>query len=196
MVNDMLIISNDCTAADIYVNNKTEYNHPFMWCIILYEDMKNLILNWETLNFSNYKIEKSKLKENTYIVNIDNKVKVHYVHYIEDSKYTKPTKTKDKFGYEKNISYNKIIDYIEEKYTKRYLKLKATDEKPTFIIHYFESNNCDYKENNIQELINLNKNYKLYIYGNFKKLKTNTNNILIQKFIKYPSEVAKLHNFI
>lgn len=51
----------------------------------------------------------SKIKKNTFIVNVDNKVDIHYVHYFFDPKYTSPTVIMDSFG--KHLA-SKIYGYI------------------------------------------------------------------------------------
>lgn len=109
-----MIIANNCLAADLYYSNHKKYDHPFMWCVLLHNDLLNLIKNFKTLNYNNFYLKHNEHIKNAYDLIIDNKVKIQYLHYLKDDKYKVPTKTKDRFNEERNISYIKIEDYIVE----------------------------------------------------------------------------------
>ena len=133
----MNIISNTCVGAGIYKNclNKP-YSNPFMWNLIDYDSMYKLIKNYDKINFKNIKVEKlNKEVNNSYAVIIDNSITIKYIHYRYDKTKTEPEiKGVDVF-------YNKIEEYIKEKYLTR---LKLMKEKPVFINNnYIQKNKLE-----------------------------------------------------
>lgn len=122
----MNIICNSCIGGFIYKNElKTSFKNPFIWNIIDFNSMYYMVKNFNQINFNNYELIKDK-KWNFSIV-IDGKVKIQYVHYKFDSKSNKPiTKYID-------VYYNKIWEFIIEKYESRLKRMKEENSNPLFL---------------------------------------------------------------
>ena len=116
-VSKYIVISNDCTSGQYYKLNKCEFNNPFVWNIWWYiDDYVKFIKNFNNINFNNYEtlltndneyFSDYKLKFNplTYYVNVDNKYKIAYPHYISKKDYvdTKYKVRLDRFNKYKNV---------------------------------------------------------------------------------------------
>ena len=117
------IITNSCVGARIYQEKNMMYGNPFMWSIIPPDDFLYLYENYNDINFKNFEL----LKEGKdYKIVIDGHVNVYYVHYRYDEYSNEPT-VKDEI----DIYYNRIEDYIKEKYITR---LERMVGKPIFIV--------------------------------------------------------------
>jgi len=126
------LISQNCLCGDIYKNNlKIDYQNPFVWCVITFENMYNLISKWDNINFLNYELKKD--KNWNFSLNIDNKVNIQYVHY----KFSYNDSTIRKNGVD--VFYNKIWEYIIEIYEKRIQKMLNNKENPLFCICNFDT---------------------------------------------------------
>jgi hypothetical protein len=118
--------------------------------------------HFNDIDFTKYELC---FKNGMYYVNVDNKINIYYPHYIKDSKYKVPTRMEN--GLSADIRYEKIEEYIKEKYEKRVSRMNKK-EKPIFIISQariddsFGYNN----KNNIEEFANMDK-YKTIILSNF-----------------------------
>lgn len=119
------IISHNCVGARIYQQKNEKYSNPFMWCVIPPNDFLYLYENFEKINFQNFKLEKDK---EGYKIVIDNSVNVYYPHYKYSSFEKTPVK-KAKDGID--VYYNKINEYIVEKYRTRLARMCG---KPLFIV--------------------------------------------------------------
>lgn len=119
----MNIISHNCVGGRIYQMKGLKYGNPFVWCVIPPEDFLYLYNNYNNINYRNIKIEK---ENNIYKVIVDEKVNVYYVHYKYDENADFLTVQN-----EIDILYNKIEDYIIEKYFKR---IERMEDKPIFIV--------------------------------------------------------------
>lgn len=123
----MNLISNTCTGALVYRDYfKSPYNNPFCWNFIDAENYYNLIINFENINFSNYDL----IRKDTwkFYIKIDNLVTVYYPHYRFSKYYNKVTQIKD------DVFYNKIWEYIVEKYESRAKRMINLNEVPVFIV--------------------------------------------------------------
>ena len=117
------IIAHNCVGGRICQQIGVEYGNPFMWSIIPPTDFYYLYTHYNDLNYNNIKLE----KVNTdYKLTIDDKVRVFYVHYKYDKNANTPVK-KTKI----DVFYNKIEEYILEKYDTRLARMK---EAPLFIV--------------------------------------------------------------
>jgi len=119
----MNIISHNCTNGRIYQMKGLKYENPFVWCIIPPQDFLYLYNNYGVLNFRKIEIEK---EGDDYKVVVDGKINVYYVHYKHDETAEKPIKRTPI-----DVYYNKIEDYIIEKYFNRLERMK---DKPIFIV--------------------------------------------------------------
>lgn len=183
----MNIISNTCLSAIIQRDFiKQEYENPFCWNLIDFDSMYYLIKNYENINFDNIELTKNKNWEFSLI--IDKKVKVQYVHYkfnINDNNITKRGS---------DIFWNKIWEYIIDKYNERKNRMITKNNKPIFIIgsiHRWKYHT--YSEKEIIKICELctAKKYKLIIVNkNFDFCKKFPN----VKFIKTRSTDRKFGN--
>lgn len=120
------LVGNTCICSWITKEIlKQEFINPFTWCIVFFESCYNLVKYWDTLNFYNYELIKD--SNNNFSINIDKKVIINYVHYKFDKNIETPTKKGD------DIFYNKIDEYILEKYKNRVDKMLEFKKDPIFI---------------------------------------------------------------
>lgn len=143
----MFLISNNCLSGHLYKDCfKKEYNNPFIWTVINFENMLKLIKNFDNINFNNYELIKD---ENwNFSIIIDNLVKINYVHCKFDPRFKKPTKIGP------DIFYNEIWKYIVLKYEERLKRMKQLNEKPIFCICNFETiyPDCIYSDDELNIL--------------------------------------------
>lgn len=180
----MNIISNTCVGAWIYKKYLDKpYSNPFMWNVIDYDSMYNLIKNYNKINFNNIKIVKDKIRNNTYAIIIDNLITVRYIHYRYDETKTVPeVKGVD-------IYYNKIDEYVKEKYLTR---LKLIKENPIFIVGSIIKAQL-YTEAQIRNICELNSPYKIIIANNNIDLSKEFPKVLFYKY-KQPIETYGILN--
>lgn len=180
----MNIICNNCVGARIYQILNKEYNNPFMWSIVLTNDFINLISKYNEFDFSKYKVSITNSKYAKIV--IDDKINVLYIHYIQDKKYDTPTKMSNILDNNSlDIRYNKIIEYTNDKYEKRYKRLLANDDEPLFIYDLLTQ---DFNRINIERILNIETNNKIIILQNTDKIKKRfdikKNNIEIIRYSK------------
>ena len=125
----MLIISNNCISGFLQRDYfKQAYNNPFIWTTIEPNDFINLVLNFDSINFKKFELFKD--KDWNFFLNIDNCFDVRFTHYKFNANTSKLTIG----GPNKNdIFYNKIWEYIVEKYTSRLNRMLTVKEEPTFL---------------------------------------------------------------
>ena len=174
----MNIISNNCVGAGIYKELNTEYNNPFMWCFITGNNFYKLIKEYDTINFHNIKVYNSILDkdvrayDNTYSINIDNKLYAHYIHYICDSNYDTPTKKSDITGeHSRDILYKDAKLLCINNYNKR---LARMNEEPLFIVtqskysSWDDIRNCMYLKSKYKRIFLIPQKF-IYDYNNVDK---------------------------
>lgn len=148
----MSLISNSCVTGYLYKDYfKIPFQNPFIWSYIDINSFINLMINYQTLNYNNIKME------NTNHIIIDGLVDVHYLHYVKDSTYNVPTYIKS----DNTIRYKNIEDYVIDKYKSR-LKRMSVNEEPIFIIAH------SYKYltiKDLQLLANTNLIYQCLVYN-------------------------------
>lgn len=127
-MSELNIISHNCVGARIYQEKGMEYGNPFMWSIIPPNDFWYLYNHYDEINFNNIKLIKIK---NDNVIVIDDKIKAYFVHYRFDKNAKTPIR-RIKDGVD--IYYNKIDEYILEKYSKRLERMKEQKIKPVFIV--------------------------------------------------------------
>lgn len=174
----MNIISQNCLSGHIYKKyfNKN-YKNPFIWSVIDFNSMKTLIENWNSINFNNYELVKD--KNWNFSIIIDKKVKVQYVHYKFSPKYNKLTKVNGDFY------YNKIWEFIVDRYEKLKNKMLEENEKPIFC---FCNGNTIYKDciYTDKQLMELNKYNNTYVIITKEKIEVHeAADKIYNKFIKY-----------
>lgn len=103
-----------------------QLSNPFSWCIMDFQSSYNLVKYFDMINFAKFKLLLN--HDNSFSVIIDDKIKVDYVHYLLSDKYKTPTKTGDN-----DISYDKMYEYVVEKYLSRCQRMVKCKITPTFI---------------------------------------------------------------
>ena len=122
----MNIICNSCAGGHIYKSCfNTRFQNPFIWNLIDFNSMLYMIQHYEKINFKDYELIKD---ENwNFSIIIDKSVKIKYVHYHFNKNYKMITKK----GME--VYYNKIWEYIVQKYEDRISRMLANKDKPIFV---------------------------------------------------------------
>lgn len=161
----MNIISNTCIGSFITRDFlKTPYNNPFCWNIIDSNSICSLIENYDKINFNNYELLKGYNLPNymekywNMYIKIDNKINVYYIHYRFNPLDTKPRKAA--CGLATDVFYNKIWEYIVEKYETRIKRMKEQNEKPIFVLgSSWPAHSLSYKM--INKISKIKTNYKI-----------------------------------
>lgn len=139
------IIAHNCVGGRMCQQRGVQYGNPFMWSIIPPDDFYYLYTHYNDLNYKNIKLEKLKTD---YKLTIDGKIRVIYVHYKYDKNANTPTK-KTKI----DVFYNKIEDYIIEKYETRLSRMK---EPPLFIVtdrEFPTKPECNFKREDLMKYV-------------------------------------------
>jgi len=150
-----LFIGNNCCGGNYYKLKNIKYNNPFIWMVLPYDSMYNLMLNFDKINFNNIEMKKSTIRENTFIIVIDNQVEIHYVHHEFRPDTKELTVRIDGSG--RHLGNNHIWEYIWNKYEERIKDMLSTNMQPKFIIHDQDWGN---NKHNIKDLIKLKCSYK------------------------------------
>jgi hypothetical protein len=130
---------------------KKKFDNPFMWGLIDFNSMYYMIQNFENINFKNFEL----LKDNNwnFSLKIDDKIIIKYIHYKFDPKATKIIKK------DFDVFYNKIWEYIIQKYEERLERMLNIKEEPIFILanwYNVPETNLTYQQ--LKLLNDLNKN--------------------------------------
>ena len=191
----MNLISNCCLGAFLYQKYGLEFSNPFMWCMLSITDMITLMTNYEKIDFNNYKIELDTYKLNpykTYMLNLDNYLQIHYVHYIEDKNYKIPTKRND------DVLYCDAVNYLETKYKNRLNRMLNDNEEPVFVMYCEQPYRYLYDKENIIKFIKTETKYKKILLTPFPEHKQYENEklkVIIIKFGRQPWEdIVEKHN--
>ena len=173
----MNIICNNCVGARLYEVTKQQFPNPFMWMSINSDDFIYLVQNYDIIDFNNPTFELEKYKLNAYqtvLITLNNKVKLHYIHYIQDDSKNEPVKELNT-----NILYKDILQYVKNKWFNR---LNRNNEQPTFLysFNYMKIDDEQYMQilNNLLEL----RKYPLIIlvHQNIKIEKNIPSNIRVE----------------
>ena len=170
----MNIISNCCASGEFYRRIlNTSYQNPFIWCSIKPNDMLYLIEHYNDINFLNYEIAKNELENemNTFRVIVDNKMSIYYLHY-HFSKTDSTIRTNDV-----NVYYNKIWEYVAQKYETRTKKMLDLKEPPMFLLFSDRVSLAKIDDSWVDKFLNVKTPYKIVIAGKTKRT-SNNNNIL------------------
>ena len=183
----MNIICNNCVGARLYEVTKKQFPNPFMWMTIDYDDYIKLIENYDTIDLNNPKIELETYKYNDYksvLITLNNDIKLHYIHYIQDN--TKETPVKE---LNTNILYKNILTYAKNKWKNR---LNRNKEESVFL-YSFNYMHPDNQEYNIilNKLINItNKKLIILVHEGVKIEQEIPDNI---KIIYCKNEIMELN---
>lgn len=160
----MNIIANNCIGGYLYRLHNKEFNNPFIWTALHFNDFIYLIQNYGKINFNDYEILHHESDKRLFNLVIENKLTIRLPHYLFDEKFDKPTKIDGV-----NIKYNKIWLYINEKYTTRLERFKKNTEDPIFIMDFKDWLKCE--KTKLDYLINELKDikYKIYVIVPYKE---------------------------
>lgn len=169
----MNLISNTCTGALIYRDYlKKPYNNPFCWNFIESDDFYNLIINYENINFNNFELIK---KDNwKFYIKIDNLITIYYAHYKFNKNYNTITTIKD------DVYYNKIWEYIIEKYKIRTKRMLELNEPPIFIVGSTNIGQL-YTKDQLQKFCTI-KDKKIFLFSKEKLINIPENITYINQF--------------
>lgn len=106
------LVGNSCVSS--YITRdilKQKFVNPFVWNIFDFNSSYNLVKNWDNINFEKFKLVNN--FDGTFSILIDDLVKVKYVHYLYSQKDTEIRKENN------DVYYNKIQDYVIDKYLSR-----------------------------------------------------------------------------
>lgn len=158
----MNIISNCCAGGEMYVHCFGLFTNPFIWNVIPFDSIFNLIVNYKNIDFKNIEIIKSNLlnRNDIYKIVIDNKVEVHYIHhrYLAGCKYKKDEKYP-------NIYMEDLVLYLLINYNKRLKRMLDKNDEPYFLI----LDNREPYELTLDEIIklsNIDTEYKIILVSN------------------------------
>ena len=171
----MNLIGNSCTASFITRFSNKQFTNPFTWTAIDFNSYYNLITNFNKIDFMNYRlgylIDKNVRR---YHIVIDNLVNVFYVHYRYKASATKLETLENPNSVD--VFYNKIDEFIEEKYVTRTKRMMKLNEAPVFIFDCFNTAIIGTpKFRQIQSIADIHSNYKRLILTP-NSIKPNTHN--------------------
>lgn len=164
----MLALSNDCCGGRLYQQTNTKFNNPFIWMLADNDSILYTMENFNKINWFDYEFEKSKLYKNTFIINVENKIKLHYVHYKFDPTASTIIQEK-KFDKEEHwtgdVLYCRIWEFINQKYLERTKRMLDLYEEPIFILKE-ESwfNKMVNSKHSLKDIANSKSNYKRLIF--------------------------------
>lgn len=185
MENKLNIISHNCIGARIYQQKNMEYGNPFMWSVIPPEDFWYLYNHYDDIDFSN--IELTKIKNDNVVI-VDGKVKVYYVHYRFDKNAKTPIQ-KIKDGVD--IYYNKIDEYILEKYNSRLKRMLEQGVRPIFIVsdrEFVVNKNLNMHKNDLMKYVNKEDCIVVTVDRNIK----GNNVVYVAKKTMDPKDLARI----
>lgn len=181
----MNLIANNCVGARLYEVTEQQFPNPFMWMTIPIDNYIDLMENYDSIDLNNPKFELEVYKQNPYktvLVTLNNRIKLHFIHYIQDD--TKETPVKE---LNTNIVYKDILPYFKTKWFRR---VKRNTEKPVFLYSFNYSKKYTYGET-LNQLLNVKTKYKLIILVHKGIKYTNTNKNI--KIIECDDSIMELN---
>lgn len=160
----MNIICNNCVGARMYEILKMQFPNPFMWNAINAYDFIKLVEEYETINLNNPKIELEQYmgqEHRSVLITLDNGIKLHFIHYMQDDTKKQPVKEKNT-----NILYKDILLYATEKWRKRLLR-NITSPVFMFSFNYMKKENPLYMDI-LQKLMKTKKNLIIIIHNSIE----------------------------
>jgi len=123
----MNIVCNNCVGGRLYESIKEQFSSPFIWERIEHADFMYLIKNFKNINFKNTEFSLEYYKSKDYqnvLCRVDNKISIHFTHYVYDKDTENPTKRN------LDILYKDILTYCKSKYLTR---LSRMVDDPIFV---------------------------------------------------------------
>ena len=186
----MNLIGNCCISNYLEDRYGLGRTNPFSWVDVDFKSVFNMITGWERINWGNFKLSVVAHPyfkgEREFLITVDKKVIIRYVHYLLDRKYPTPTTVGT------NIRYSRIWEFIVEKYTERVKKMLDSHEYPSFILEW---KHLDFRERAWAQISDIDTDLKIAIISRGAHLKTTRSNILIidEPENKFPKWYANKH---
>lgn len=183
----MNIICNNCVGARLYEVTKQQFPNPFMWMAIDHNDFIKLVENYDNIDLNNPTFELETYKSNDYksvLCTLNNDIKLHYIHYIQDDSKETPIKELNT-----NILYKDILTYAKNKWLNR---LNRSKEEPIFLFsfNYMQKDYPTYKII-LEKLLNIkSKQIMILVHEGVKIEQEIPNNI---KIIYCKNEIMELN---
>lgn len=185
------LISNSCVGGFIYRDNvRCAYQTPFIWNLIDFESMYYLIKNFQDINFKNYDIKKN--ANWSFSIIIEDKIELKYIHYKFD-------KNANNIIYKDiDVYYNRIWEYIVDKYDKRLNVMLNNTSSPIFILaNGYNRPETNLTYNQIRLLNDCKKNIICAVdklYPEFTNIKQTLRNVGIDKYGANPRLAKKIYD--
>lgn len=151
-----VVIGSNCCAGNFYHNYlNTPFYSPFIWSVVPYDSILNLINKWPEINWDDIKIVANPTREFTLTLQLNQIADIHYVHYFWSEKHDKP------YAKGASIFYRNIHQYLLNKYKERVSRMMSSGmmEAPMFIVHEEQYSN-DKNGNILAEIMKMNTPYK------------------------------------
>lgn len=188
----MNVICNDCVGGELYKLYNEQYENPFIWTILPFNDFLKLYKNYDKIDFKKVKYSET---PNYYFfwymssLIIDNKIHIYFPHHINYFKYTELTNIRVKITNQNGLGYCKMDKYLIDTYKRRVERM----EKSTPPVFIFSQENRN-SETDIKKLLDeavVNK-YKLIFITSEEKWKEQYNNCdNIRFLIKEQNEILQ-----
>lgn len=165
------ILSNNCLGGFIYRDVlKVQYQNPFIWTLLDDDQFISLVKNYNSINFNKYVVQK---RSNDWNINndfdtiIDSTYHIQNIHMHFDQHAQKPESLNgapptERHLWTDGVKYNKIWEYIGERYIARVQRMKQTT---TPVIAFWHK---DGELDPVNQLIQLAKdnNYPIILFDN------------------------------
>lgn len=165
-----IVIGSKCGIADCYKHLGREFDNPFMYAYIPYDDFYVLASQFDTINFENVKTEiySDEYNKNYVLLTIDDKLKIHFIHHIfqESSRERKEGP---------NFYSNDIINHVVDKYFMRIKRMQSSlnsaNTKIVFVYLYcfndIPSLDTDITDEKIKKMEKIGVNCERWDYRNY-----------------------------
>lgn len=135
-----------------------------MWNVIPYGDFRNLVLNYDEMDFSKFQVSVFRRPDGRNVVRavFDSIVGVYYIHYHQDVRYKSPVKI------DIDVYADDIVSYVSDAIHRRVGRMFERHEKPVFLFETRSrnSNYSVYTESDIMDFMKLDTDYKKILLVN------------------------------
>lgn len=145
------LISNNCFSGFFYKNEGIQYNHPFVWGRITEDDLLNLILKYDKIDFNNYTFSNDNVRKVPVLKLCDTNSRYFYTHYAFSKADETPRLTENKENGARNIWYRHNLLYAIDKYKGRIERLDRGLKPQFLIVHDFYTDEALYSGNSCSD---------------------------------------------
>lgn len=135
------IISNNCLGGFILRQLNLPFTNPFIWCVTPYHSIKHIMQHYDTIDWFKINLCESSIKQNTFVLTIDNAIHLHFVHHYWITKSSNdPSKNCEVSPY--------IYETIVSNYFRRVKRMLLSKQDPVFIIspEFYAPNKITYTD--------------------------------------------------